>query len=209
MSKQAIKNSITLKGSAAIIKEYLNYGINSILFQRGIYPAESFVPAQQYGLTILMSKDEKIKDFLKNVLGQAEEWLALNKVEKFSMVISNVNTKEVLECWDFRIDPERNDQNKDPNVDPNNPTSSKELKKIQAEIGAVMRQIAATVSYLPLLECICSFDLLIHTLKDCDIPDNWNETENVSIKNSQVVNLKSFSTGLHKLDTVVSYKMTD
>ena len=125
------------------------------------------------------------------------------------MVISNVNTKEVLECWDFRIDPERNDQNKDPNVDPTNPTSSKELKKIQAEIGAVMRQIAATVSYLPLLECICSFDLLIHTLKDCDIPDNWNETENVSIKNSQVVNLKSFSTGLHKLDTVVSYKMTD
>jgi len=125
------------------------------------------------------------------------------------MVISNVNTKEVLECWDFRIDSERNDQNKDPNIDPNNPTSSKELKKIQAEIGAVMRQIAATVSYLPLLECICSFDLLIHTLKDCDIPDNWNETENVSIKNSQVVNLKSFSTGLHKLDTVVSYKMTD
>jgi mitotic spindle assembly checkpoint protein MAD2 len=125
------------------------------------------------------------------------------------MVISNVHTKEVLECWDFRIDPDRNDQNKDPNVDPNNPTSSKELKKIQAEIGAVMRQIAATVSYLPLLECLCSFDLLIHTLKDCDIPDNWNETENVSIKNSQVVNLKSFSTGLHKLDTVVSYKMTD
>lgn len=137
------------------------------------------------------------------------DWLSQNKVEKFSMVISNVNTKEVLECWDFRIDTERNDQNKDPNVDPNNPTSSKELKKIQAEIGAVMRQIAATVSYLPLLECICSFDLLIHTLKDCDIPDNWNETENVSIKNSQVVNLKSFSTGLHKLDTVVSYKMTD
>lgn len=137
------------------------------------------------------------------------DWLAQNKVEKFSMVISNVNTKEVLECWDFRIDSERNDQNKDPNIDPNNPTSSKELKKIQAEIGAVMRQIAATVSYLPLLECICSFDLLIHTLKDCDIPDNWNETENVSIKNSQVVNLKSFSTGLHKLDTVVSYKMTD
>lgn len=125
------------------------------------------------------------------------------------MVISNVNTKEVLECWDFKIDSERDEQNKDPNIDPNNPTSSKELKKIQAEIGAVMRQIAATVTYLPLLECLCSFDLLIHTLKDCDIPENWNETENVSIKNSQVVNLKSFSTGLHKLDTVVSYKMTD
>lgn len=72
-----------------------------------------------------------------------------------------------------------------------------------------MRQIAATVSYLPLLECLCSFDLHLHTLKDCEVPDNWNETENATIVNSQVVNLKSFSTGLQKIDTVVSYKMTD
>lgn len=93
MSKTATKNSITLKGSAAIIKEYLSknkiwflfnktflfsyhyftdYGINSILFQRGIYPAENFTSVQQYGLTILMSKDEKIKEFLTNVLTKAE-----------------------------------------------------------------------------------------------------------------------------------------
>lgn len=158
-----------------------------------------------------MSKDEKIKEFLKTVLGQSEDWLAQNKVEKFSLIISNVHTNEVIECWDFRVDSEPSDsENQNPNrIDPANPTSSKELKKIQSEIGAVMRQIAATVSYLPLLECVCSFDLLIHTLKDCDIPDNWNETEHVSIKNSQVVHLKSFSTGLQKVDTVVSYKMTD
>lgn len=50
----------------------LDYGINSILFQRGIYPAESFENHQQYGLTILMSTDDKIKDFLKNVLSQTQ-----------------------------------------------------------------------------------------------------------------------------------------
>lgn len=49
-----------------------DYGINSILFQRGIYPAESFENHQQYGMTILMSTDVKIKEFLKNVLTQAE-----------------------------------------------------------------------------------------------------------------------------------------
>lgn len=151
-----------------------------------------------------MSKDEKIKEFLNNVLGQAEKWLAENKVEKFSMIISNVHTKEVLERWDFKVDTEI-----DQNIDPNNPTSSKDIKKIQNEIKAVMLQIAATVSYLPLLECLCSFDLHLHTLKDCQIPDNWNETENATIVNSQVVKLKSFSTGLQKIDTVVSYKLTD
>lgn len=205
-----------------------DYGVNSILFQRGIYPAETFNPVQQYGLTILMSKDDKIKDFLKNVLTQAEgkfylklfpraqlirslsEWLSQNQVEKFSLIVSNVNTKEVLECWDFKVDSEPRDQNQDPNVlDPSTVTSSKELKKIQGEIGAVMRQIAATVSYLPLLECVCSFDLLIHTLKETDIPDHWNETDQVAIKNSQVVHLKSFSTGLQKVETVVSYKMAE
>jgi len=35
---------------------FLEYGINSILFQRGINSADPFVPKQQYGLTILMSK---------------------------------------------------------------------------------------------------------------------------------------------------------
>lgn len=95
------------------------------------------------------------------------EWLAQNCVEKFSMIISNVQTSEVLECWDFKVEAEPVDQNEDPNLlDPNTKTSSKELKKIQSEIGAVMRQIAATVSYLPLLENLCSFDLLIHTMKE-------------------------------------------
>jgi mitotic spindle assembly checkpoint protein MAD2 len=125
------------------------------------------------------------------------------------MTISNVLTREVIECWDFKVESEvSNDQNKDPN-NPAEATSNKELKKIQSEIAAVLRQVAATVSYLPLIDCICSFDILIHTYKDCPIPVNWGETENVSIKNGQVVNLKSFSTGLQKVDTVVSYKMTE
>lgn len=72
------------------------------------------------------------------------------------MIITNASTKETLECWDFKVLSEPVDQNADPNtIDPKNPTSSKELKKIQLEIGAVMRQIACTVSYLSLLECIC------------------------------------------------------
>lgn len=137
-------------------------------------------------------------------------WLSQNTVEKFSLIISNVHTKEVLECWDFKVEAEAKDQNQDPNeIDPDNPTSSKELKKIQGEIGTVMRQIAATVSYLPLLECVCSFDLLIHCEKALEIPNNWNETENITIKNSEVVHLKSFSTGLQKVETVVSYKVAD
>lgn len=145
-----------------------------------------------------MFKNEKKYQFIT-------EWLSRNELEKISLIITNVHTKEVLECWEFKL---QNEPSEGTDIDPNNPTSSKELKRIQMEISSVMRQISATVSYLPLLDCICSFDILIHTLKDCDVPDQWDETSAVSIQNSQAVQLKSFSTGLHKVETVVNYKMT-
>ncbi|KAH8302808.1 hypothetical protein KR044_010847 [Drosophila immigrans] len=203
---QATKNCITLKGSAQIIVEYLKYGINSILFQRGIYPAENFDNTQQYGLTILMSKDPKIMSFLQNVLTQTEEWLAKNMINKISMVITNAHTKEVLECWDFKMQAEAGDGVEA--GDPTKQTSSKQLSRIQNEIRDVMRQISATVSYLPLLDCICTFDVMIHTLQNTEIPAQWNETGAVFIQNAQAVQLRSFSTGLQKVDTVVNYKMS-
>lgn len=46
---------------------FLDYGVNSILYQRGIYPAESFTRAQKYGLTLLVTADEKLKAYLDEV----------------------------------------------------------------------------------------------------------------------------------------------
>ncbi|TMW43626.1 hypothetical protein DOY81_011297 [Sarcophaga bullata] len=151
-----------------------------------------------------MSKDPKIEEFLQKVLEQTEEWLAKNMINKVSMVITNAHTKEVLECWDFKMNAELGDGETN---DPNKLTSSKELKRIQNEIRDVMRQISATVTYLPLLDCICTFDVMIHTLQTCDIPESWDETGPAFIQNAQAVQLRSFSTGLHKVDTVVNYKM--
>lgn len=182
----------------------IDYAINSILFQRGIYPPESFKSTQQYGVSILMSEDEKIQTFIKNVLSQAQEWLAKNEIDLISMIIKNVHTQEVLECWEFKVQSE-------PLLETKNgaePISNKDNKRIQQEIGSVMRQISATVSYLPLIDCVCSFDLFVYALKDCDVPKEWDETAPVVIQNSQSVQLRSFSTGLHTMNTVVNYKMS-
>ncbi|XP_066584716.1 mitotic spindle assembly checkpoint protein MAD2A [Prorops nasuta] len=199
---------ITLKGSAELVKEYLHYGINSILYQRGIYPPETFEPAEHFGLFFLMSTDEKIKSFLDTVLGQVQEWLTLRKVQKITLVITNVHTKEVLEKWDFKVDYEGQPSN---GTAENNTKSlpevgTKDVKSIQKEIREVIRQITGTVSFLPLLDCLCSFDILIYTVPDCNIPNEWDETQPVFIANSQEVQLRSFSTSIHKMDTIVSYK---
>ncbi|XP_012250764.1 mitotic spindle assembly checkpoint protein MAD2A [Athalia rosae] len=201
---------ITLKGSAELVSEYLHYGINSILYQRGIYPPETFEPADHFGLSILVSTDEKIKSFLQTVLGQIREWLVEKKVQKLTLVITNVNTREVLEKWDFKVDYEGPTAN---GTHPDNKTSSlpleigtKDTKTIQKEIREVIRQITGTVSFLPLLDCLCSFDILTYTVPDCNIPTEWDETQPVFIANSQEVQLRTFSTSIHKMETVVSYK---
>lgn len=144
------------------------------------------------------------------------EWVAANQVEKISMIITNAHNREVLECWEFKVENESvtkangttNGNGDVEKSDAKNPISTKDLNRIQSEIRDVMRQISATVSYLPLLDCICSFDILVHTLNECQIPENFNETAEVQIQNAQVVELKSFSTGLHKMQTIVNYKMT-
>jgi len=35
-------NVITLRGSTDIVKEFFNFSVNNILYQRGVYPPESF-----------------------------------------------------------------------------------------------------------------------------------------------------------------------
>ncbi|XP_015605950.1 mitotic spindle assembly checkpoint protein MAD2A [Cephus cinctus] len=201
---------ITLKGSAELVKQYLLYGINSILYQRGIYPPETFEPAEHFGLFFLMSTDDKIKSFLATVLGQVEEWLVQKKVYKLTLVITNVNTKEVLEKWDFKVDYEAPVSNTVTIMaggdSPLPEVGTKDVKTIQKEIREVIRQITGTVSFLPLLDCLCSFDILTYTVPDCGIPKEWDETQPVFIANSQEVQLRSFSTSIHKMDTIVSYK---
>lgn len=205
MSQQQTKNIITLRGSAQIICEYLKFAMNSVLFQRGLYPAETFKAEQHYGITLLLSEDAQIKNFLTNLLTQSEEWIVNKKVSKLSLIILDVANKEVLECWDFKVEYEEGDTAL--SKERNETVGNKDLKKIQQEIRDVMLQVAATISYLPFLDRRCSFDVLVHAKTDCDIPEQWAEAEPISITNAQNVQLKSFTTSLHKMETVVTYKL--
>ena len=46
------------------------YSINSILYQRGIYPPECFRKVSKYGLAMMMTSDEGLDAYLQNVLKQ-------------------------------------------------------------------------------------------------------------------------------------------
>ena len=77
MATKQTSQSITLRGSANIVTEFFGYGINSILYQRGIYPPEQFQRAKKYGLTLLTTADESLKAYISNILGQLHGMFAL------------------------------------------------------------------------------------------------------------------------------------
>ena len=63
-------NVITLKGSTAIVKEFFDFSVNNILYQRGIYPPESFKRVSQYGLGMMVTPDESLVAYMTNILRQ-------------------------------------------------------------------------------------------------------------------------------------------
>lgn len=63
--------------------------------------------------------------------------------------------------------------------------------------------------YYKLFCLVGSFDLLVYTDKDLDVPDSWGETGPQFVANSEEVRLRSFTTNIHKVDTMVAYRKTD
>ena len=53
-----------------------------------------------------------------------------------------------------------------------------------------------------------AFDILVYTEKDLNVPQEWGESGACMIDNSQEVKLRSFSTTIHKVDSMVAYKNT-
>ena len=93
---------------------------------------------------------------------RAAEWLAAGSVQKLVVVVTGQQTQETLERWVF-------DVQTDKSVGPEGKVE-KSQKEITSEIQAIIRQITASVTFLPLLDEPCTFDLLVYTDNDVDVP---------------------------------------
>jgi mitotic spindle assembly checkpoint protein MAD2 len=205
-SEVAQKTTITLRGSTALVVEFFAYAINSILYQRGIYPPETFVRKQKYGLSMLVSNDEGLKEYLGNVLTQLSTWMMHRSVQKLVLVICGSESGATLERWVFDVQHDKS-ATKTTGPDGDDVVGTKSEKEIMGEIQAIIRQITASVTFLPLLSEACTFDLLVYTDKECSVPVEWEESDPKYIAQSSEVKLRSFTTSVHKVDTMVSYKM--
>ncbi len=205
-----MKQRLNIKGSSKVGSEFFVYAVNSILWQRCVYPGEAALflklrsriaalrmrdtthdsprrPAEdtferknEYGTVLQVTKDAKLKDYLANVLGQVEAWAAEGKLQQLVMVIAKIDTQEPLERWVFNVETDKKAVG-------GGEEREKPREQLRGEIGAIMRQITSSVSYLPLLEDRCSFDLLVYTDKQAEVPLTWENSDARMIANSQQV----------------------
>lgn len=191
-----------MSGSTDKVIEFFGFAINSILYQRGVYPAEHFAPISKYGISILVSQDEDLKKFIGEVLSQLQGWMLRSQVKKLVLIIASQATDETLERWTFDVR-----VNEGVAGDAVLPQSQADTVREQREIQAIIRQVTASVTFLPLLEEACSFDLLVYTDQGAEVPEAWAESDPKNIGGiCQEVKLRSFSTKVHKVDGAVAYK---
>uniref|UniRef100_A0A8P0PIV4 HORMA domain-containing protein n=1 Tax=Canis lupus familiaris TaxID=9615 RepID=A0A8P0PIV4_CANLF len=88
-------------------------------------------------------------------------WLYKCSVQKLVVVISNIESDEVLERWQFDIECDKTAKD-------DSTRREKSQKAIQDEI----RQITATVTFLPLLKVSCSCRCC-DTEEDAQVANQW------------------------------------
>jgi mitotic spindle assembly checkpoint protein MAD2 len=182
--------------------------LTSPLLSKGIYQPETFRRETKYGLTVLTTTDEGLLRYLHNVQSQVSQWLLTGCIQRLVVVVQGVDSQETLERWQFNIIVEaEGGENQAPNV--NSQHGQKSIKEIHNEIQAIIRQITASVTFLPLLQESCTFDLLVYTDKDVEAPKKWADSDPCYILNSAEVKLRSFTTSVHKIDSMVAYKVAE
>ncbi|KAL5353893.1 hypothetical protein V496_02880 [Pseudogymnoascus sp. VKM F-4515 (FW-2607)] len=212
-------HKLKLKGSSRLVAEFFQYSINTILFQRGVYPAEDFSAVKKYGLNMLVSSDDQVKAYIKKIMSQLDKWMVGGKISKLVVVITSKDTGEHMERWQFDVqifNKKKTSSSSKKAADQENaapegsePAAEKTEKEIQDEIQSIFRQITASVTFLPQLEGDCTFNVLVYADADSEVPMEWGDSDAKEIKNAEKVQLRSFSTSNHKVDTLVSYRLAE
>ncbi|TFY82333.1 hypothetical protein EWM64_g1674 [Hericium alpestre] len=205
-TKQApTRQAITLKGSTNLVTEFFKYAVNTILFQRAVYPEDDFHMVKKYGQTVLVTQDLALENYLDKILKQVNKWLLTGVVTQLVVAIISKDTRTPLERWVFDIN-----LVEQPSSDSTETAQqAKPEAEIQAEIRSILKQIVSTVTFLPIIDEPTVFNILAYTNDSADVPaDEWVDTDPLAIEasKSQQVKLRNFSTDVHRIEAMVAYR---
>lgn len=171
-----------------------------------------------------VTSDDQVKAYVKKIMSQLNKWMTGGKISKLVVVITSKETGENVERWQFDVQmfekvskkAKTRDSSKPPDKENEAPAETlapapeKSEKEIQVEIQSIFRQITASVTFLPQLDAgNCTFNVLVYADADSEVPMEWGDSDAKEIENGEKVQLRSFSTSNHRVDTLVSYRLAD
>ncbi|KAJ3271980.1 Mitotic spindle checkpoint component mad2 [Terramyces sp. JEL0728] len=188
--------NIALVGEADIVVEFFEYSINSILYQRELYSPDCFKVVKKYNLSLFVSQDEALSKYLAQILAQVKVWISTRQIWSLVLVLIDKETLEVRERWQFEL-----------NITKEN--KERKEREIHAEISAIIRQITASVGFLPILPENMTFSVLAYTDRNIQVPSEWIDSDAKLISDPTIVKLRSLNTNDYKIDSMVSYKLQE
>ena len=211
-AQAAGKTHLTLKGSTALVHEFFHFSVQSILYQRNIYPADDFKTVKKYGLQMLVTTDDGLAAYLDAAMSQLKTWLERGDVTRLVVVIVEKESGETRERWQFDVEVLNTPlpSSTPTSVEPEGGGAGvkKTDAQVRAEIAAIIKQITASCTFLPVLDEPCAFQILAYTNKDAEAPAEWIDSDARLIEegSAEQVRLRSFSTHVHRVDAMVAYK---
>ncbi|KAI4720387.1 mitotic spindle checkpoint component mad2 [Aureobasidium sp. EXF-10727] len=165
-------------------------------------------------LALKVSQDDQVKAYIKKIMSQLNKWMLKSKISKLIIVITSKETGEPVERWQFDVQifgKESKKKSSSKTVDENAASTTEQAPEktdqdVQQEIQSIFRQITASVTFLPMLDGNCTFNVLVYADQDSEVPLEWGDSDAKDIQDAEKVQLRSFSTNNHKVDTLVSYR---
>ncbi len=66
----AHSTAVSLRGASEMTSSFLKFAVNSILYNRQVFPKQSFASAQRFGCEVHVTKDEWLEKYLTKFFGQ-------------------------------------------------------------------------------------------------------------------------------------------
>lgn len=171
---------------------------------------------------MLVSCDDQVKSYLKRITTQLSKWLLAGKVKTLVVVITEKESGGDVERWQFDVSQVSGASASSSSSSGVTATSGatgaagaigaekqKSDVEIQNEIQSLFRQITACVTFLPILDGKCSFNVLVYADGDVEVPMEWGDSDPREINGGEKVALRSWGTLSHRVDTAVSYRVVD
>ncbi|KAI8380924.1 DNA-binding protein [Radiomyces spectabilis] len=196
-------NNITLEGSASKIFQCFENSLYSILYHRGIYPADCFRAVHKYGGVLVPTLVEE-RSYVDKTLPQIYEWLFEQVLKQLLVVLCSPETGAVIERWQFTVAPYRDTAESSADDVPDMSHAM-----FVEQMSRTLRQIGASSCILPAYDFQPTLTLMCVAEDYVEPDDDWEDQdrEALEIEGGAYVRLNSIDAADHCIEPLIHYQV--